>query len=307
MGNEQLHLNPGPVDLHRNGHSPPAPRPTREPAFGYPRDFLHNRFVYAVISPRARGLSLGVNMNPDKKCNFDCPYCEVDRSEPSREPRLDVEVMAAELKATLAAVHAGRLREWPRFSNLSADLLRLRHVTLSGDGEPAFAPNFFEAVQAVIHVRATAGTGFFKIVLVTNATGLEQPQVQEGLRLLGPEDEIWAKLDGGSQGYLDRVNRPGAPIEKILDNILLVARRRPVVIQSLFPSIEGAEPPPAEIARYVERLRTLKAKGAQIALVQIYSATRPMQHSGCGHLPLKTLSEIAREVRRATGLNAEVF
>ena len=35
-------------------------------AFGYPRDFLDNRFVYTVISPRARGLSLGLNVNPDK-------------------------------------------------------------------------------------------------------------------------------------------------------------------------------------------------------------------------------------------------
>ena len=43
-----------------------------ETAFGCPRDFLNNRFVYAVISARAHGLSLGVNMNPDKRCSFDC-------------------------------------------------------------------------------------------------------------------------------------------------------------------------------------------------------------------------------------------
>src|ERR1041385_3366812 len=51
-------------------------------AFGQPRDFLGNRFVYAVISARARGLSLGINLNPDKQCNFDCIYCEVDRAKP---------------------------------------------------------------------------------------------------------------------------------------------------------------------------------------------------------------------------------
>ena len=43
-------------------------------AFGCSRDFLDGRFVYTVISPRARGLSVGVNMNPDKRCNFDCVY-----------------------------------------------------------------------------------------------------------------------------------------------------------------------------------------------------------------------------------------
>ena len=51
----------------------------------------------------------------------------------------------------------------------------------------------------------------------------------------------------------------------------------------------------------------LKQAGAQIALVQIYSATRPTLHSECGHLPLKVLSNIVHTVRQTTGLKAEVF
>jgi len=278
-----------------------------ETAFGYPRDFLDNRFVYAVVSPRAKGLSLGVNMNPDKKCNFDCPYCEVNRQEPPRETRLNVKVMAVELMKTLRMVYDGRLRQQPRYRKLPDELMRLHHVTLSGDGEPTLAQNFSEVVEAVTHVRAQGAFPFFKIVLVTNATGLDKPEVLEGLKLLDPADEIWAKLDGGSQAYLNAVNRPDVLIEKILDNILLVARRRPVVIQSLFPSINDVEPSAEEIARYVQRLADLKAKGAQISHVQIYSATRPMPQAGCGHLRLKDLSNIARLLRTATGLRAEVF
>src|SRR5215510_11071873 len=83
-----------------------------ETAFGAPRDFLENRFVYAVVSPRARGLSVGVNMNPDKNCNFSCVYCEVHRNGEPRQD-LDVEVMAIELRRTLAMVRAGRLRDRP--------------------------------------------------------------------------------------------------------------------------------------------------------------------------------------------------
>src|SRR5215469_7680600 len=135
--------------------NPSAGRPALLPgsaepdtAFGYPRDFLENRFVYAVISPRAKGLSLGVNMNPDKKCNFDCLYCEVNRKEPARESRLDVPLMATELRRTLVEVHEGRLRQRPRYAKLPHDLMYLHHVTLSGDGEPTLATNFFDAVQA---------------------------------------------------------------------------------------------------------------------------------------------------------------
>ncbi|HEY9171037.1 MAG TPA: radical SAM protein [Verrucomicrobiae bacterium] len=276
-----------------------------ETAFGAPRDFLDNRFVYAVISPRAMGLSVGVNMNPDKLCNFDCVYCEVHRSALSREKRLDVGVMAAELHRTLEFVRAGRLRERPWCRNLPAELLELRHVTLSGDGEPTLCPNFAEAVEAVVHVRALGA--FFKMVLITNATELDRPQVQEGLRHFTRSDEVWAKLDGGTQAYLDQVSKVHVPLEKILANILAVGRQRPVVIQSLFPAIHGDEPPPGEIEAFAQRLLELQRGGAQISLVQIYSATRPAPRSEYGHLPLRSLSRIAQTVRQVTGLKAEVF
>src|SRR5687768_17582629 len=113
-----------------------------ETAVGCPREFLDHRFVYVVVSPRARGLSIGVNMNPDKRCNFDCRYCEVNRGLPAREEGLDADVMAEELQHTLALAHAGRLRDLPCYRNTPGDLLQLRHVTLSGDGEPTLCPNF---------------------------------------------------------------------------------------------------------------------------------------------------------------------
>jgi len=276
-------------------------------AFGCARDFLDNRFVYTVISPRARGLSVGVNMNPDKRCNFDCVYCEVDRSEQSREPRLDVPLMIAEMERTLELVRSGGLHERPCYRSTPPELLELRHVTLSGDGEPTICPNFVEALEAVVHLRARERTPFFKLVLITNATGLDRPEVAEGLRLFSPRDEVWAKLEAGTQEYMTRLNRPNAPLEKILANILFLARQRPVVIQSLFPSIQGEAPPASEIESFVQRLRELKEGGAQIPLVQIYSATRPTSQSECGHLPLRLLSHIARRVREVSGLNAEVF
>src|SRR5260370_22253624 len=106
---------------------------------------------------------------------------------------------------------------------------------------------------------------------------------------------------------MNRVNQPQVPLEKVLSNILLVVRRRPVVSQSLFPAIDNEAPPEAEVVEYARRLQELKTAGAQISLVQIYSATRPASHSECGHLPLKTLRQIARTVREMTGLSGEVF
>lgn len=280
----------------------------RETAFGCARDFLNNRFVYVVFSPRAHGLSVGVNMNPDRHCDFDCVYCEINRNQPVTETVLDTNVMGKELLRTLEIVHSPELREHKIYHNLPSELLTLHHVTLSGDGEPTLSPNFIEAILEVIHVRALGKFPFFKLVLITNGSGLNRPDVQQGLKLLTRHDEIWAKLDGGTQEYVNRVNRPkNISLEKTLANILLVAKQRPVVIQSLFPAINGQEPPAEEIEQFALRLRALKEQGAQIPLVQIYSATRPIQNAGCTHLPLRSLSRIAQIVRLVSGLKAEVF
>jgi hypothetical protein len=106
---------------------------------------------------------------------------------------------------------------------------------------------------------------------------------------------------------MNRVNKPDCSLEKIMANILGIARQRPVIIQSLFSAILGEVPPAHEIEAYAQRLKELKEAGAQIPLVQIYSATRPTPHSECGHLLLRTLSAIARRVRDVAGLRAEVF
>lgn len=276
-------------------------------AFGCPREFLGNRFVYVVVSSRARGLSIGVNMNPDKRCNFNCVYCEVDRAVPASEKTLNVDVMAEELQRTLAQARAGKLHHLEHHRNTPPELLEIKHVALSGDGEPTLCPNFLDAVQAIMHARALRQFPFFKIVLITNSAGLDLPDVQSGLKLFTDSDEIWAKLDAGTQDFMDKVNRADCSLDKILSNILLLARKRPVIIQSLFSRWNGDEPPAGEIEQYAQRLRELKDAGAQIPLVQIYSATRPAPNSDCSHLPLKALSQIAERVRDVSGLRAEVF
>jgi wyosine [tRNA(Phe)-imidazoG37] synthetase (radical SAM superfamily) len=275
--------------------------------FGFPRKFFENLFVYTVISPRARGLSIGINMNPDRFCNFDCVYCEVNRELPVMDQTLDPGVMAEELDQTLSLVRSGKIREHPAYRGLSEDLLQLRHVALSGDGEPTLCPNFVEAVQVVVHMRARAPHSFFKMALITNGTGLDLAPVQDGLQYFTSDDEIWIKLDAGTPTYMDRINHGQVPLEKVVANILLVGKKRPIIIQSLFPLFLGQEPPPEEIDAYILLLGKLKKDGAHISLVQVYSATRPMAHSDCGHLRLKTLSQISQRIKAETGLRAEVF
>ncbi len=136
--------------------------------------------------------------------------------------------MAEELDKTLFLVRSGKIREHAAYRELSDELLQLRHVALSGDGEPTLCPNFAEAVQVVVHVRARSPHSFFKLALITNGTGLDLRPVQESLQYFTHDDEIWIKLDAGTQEYMNRVNRGEVPLEKVIANILLVGRQRPV-------------------------------------------------------------------------------
>ena len=276
-------------------------------AFGCPREFAGRELVYTVVSPRAGGLSVGINLSPDHCCNFRCIYCESDPKAFQTPEPVDAALVGEELSTTLTEVWNGNVRLRPAYRALPEELVRLRHVALSGDGEPTLCPNFNEVVEEVVHLRARGRFPFFKMVLLTNGTGLNERAVQEGLTLFTVHDEVWAKLDAGTQDHMDRVNRPECRIEEVLENILGLARRRPVVIQSLFASVNGVGPAPAEVDQFARRLKDLRESGANIPLVQVYSATRPTCGSGCGHLPLRSLSQIARRVREVSGLRAEVF
>lgn len=279
-----------------------------EAALLEPRKFLGNRFVYALVSQRASGLSIGINMNPDKVCNFDCVYCYVHRdSHSSLTKEVDVSVMSDELKHLLAVLQLGKLHETPEFSHIPGELLKLKQVALSGDGEPTCCSNFLEIVEEICKIRSNLQFQKFKLVLITNGTGLHLEPVRKGISRFLTTDEIWVKLDGGSLEFLKFVNRPKVPIEAVFSNILELGTKRPIVIQSLFSSVHGEGPSKDEIEAYTQRLIGFKEKGVKISLVQIYSASSPPVQVTCAHLPFKKLSEIAKQVRAKTGLKTEVY
>src|SRR3989304_8265445 len=70
------------------------------------RGWRGNAYIYPVISRRSGGLSIGINLNPDAACNFDCIYCQVDRTVEPRVRDVNVERLETEL-ATMIELAGG--------------------------------------------------------------------------------------------------------------------------------------------------------------------------------------------------------
>jgi wyosine [tRNA(Phe)-imidazoG37] synthetase (radical SAM superfamily) len=265
------------------------------------RELDENRYVYAVVSRRARGLSIGVNMNPDRACNFDCPYCQVDRTTPGGPSRVDVPDLADELEDLLRRA-GGDLWATPPFDTVAPELRRLADVAFAGDGEPTTPSEFPAAARAAREARDRLAPGV-PLRLLTNATLLHKDRVRAALAEF---DELWCKLDAGTEAYFHVVDGTRRPFQRILENLLLVARERPIVIQSLFLTLDGVGPDDTEIAAWADRLREITAQGGRIDHVQVYTVARAPSDPRCGPLDPKHLEAIAAAARTA-GLSAAVY
>jgi wyosine [tRNA(Phe)-imidazoG37] synthetase (radical SAM superfamily) len=272
------------------------------------RHFTDFTFVYPVISRRSRGLSIGVNLNPDKVCNFDCIYCEVDRRIPGAVTGVDLRQMKDELAAMVQFARDGGLAKEPKFDEVPWLTREVKDIAFSGDGEPTMIHNFAECVEGVVEVKQTENLADTKIVLITDAAGLDKGDVKRGLEMMDANNgEIWGKLDAGSEEYFKLVNRTSIKFERILKNLLETAKARPIVIQSLFFKVHGEAMDAAELEAYCGRLRDITAGGGQIREVHLYTVARPTPEPFATKLEATELEKMAVTIREQTELAVEVF
>ena len=272
------------------------------------RSFDANRFVYPVLSRRSRGLSIGVNLNPDKVCNFDCIYCQVDRTSQSETRFVEMDRLLVELREVLELVASGEIFRTAKFKDTPNELQRLNDIAFSGDGEPTTYKNFDEIIASCAAIKSEAGLDDVKMVLITNASMFHRPHVERGLEILDAnQGEIWAKLDAGTDEYYHQIERTSIPFQQILDNITSAARVRPLVIQSLFMQVSGEGPSAEELQAFCERLTDIVSAGGQLSLVQVYTVARPPAESFVSPLADAEVDAIAELVRNQTGLPAAAF
>lgn len=272
------------------------------------RRFDANRFVYPVLSRRSGGLSIGVNLNPDKVCNFDCIYCQVDRTRQSETKFVEMEGLLAELDDMLRLAASGEIFQAEKFRDTPAELRRINDIAFSGDGEPTTYRNFDEIIARCAELKDRHCLTDVKMVLITNASMFHRPHVERGLAILDAhQGEIWAKLEAGTEEYYQLIDRTPIPFRQILDNITAAARVRPLVIQALFMQVNGQPPSEVEQEAFCDRLSEIIAAGGQLKLVQIYTIARRPAESFVTPLTDAEVDALVDQVRRRTGLPTAGF
>lgn len=282
--------------------APNSPTTRGRPFVDHRRQWRELLYVYPVLARRSKGLSIGVNLNHDKRCTFSCAYCQIDRQFKPPGHGVHLPTLRKELDAVLAEAASGGIWKEPRFAAAPPQMRRINDIAFSGDGEPTCVTNFDAAVAVAAEAKAAAKLKDVKIVVITNSSQLRSPQLQAALPVLDANNgEIWAKLDAGSEQYFAKLNRPapGISLRGILEGIADVARGRAIVIQSLFCAINGEGPGEAEIKAYCDRLAEITRGSGQIKLVQVHTIARPPAEAYVSALSERQLEEIARAVRQA--------
>ncbi|MFW6335718.1 MAG: radical SAM protein [Phycisphaeraceae bacterium] len=277
----------------------------------HPRDWEDFAYVYPVVSRRSRGLSIGINLQPSGACNFDCVYCCVDRSAGVKPDRIDLPKLRFELDHLLQLAASGAIWKDPRFRDVHDSYRRVNDIAFSGNGEPTVSPAFPEAADIAIDARHAAGfDDDVKLVLITNATRLDQPRIAATLDRMDRAGgfEPWVKLDAGTADYYRRIDRSNVPFEKVLASILDFGQRHAVVVQTMLCRLEGQAMPAAEYDAYLKRLCELRDAGCRIEAVHLYTVARQTAEASVSPCSDEELEGFAAQLReRLPGVRVQTF
>ena len=263
----------------------------------------HNRdaagllYVYPVVSRRAGGVSVGINLNPNNACNWACVYCQVPNLTRGGPPPIDLDRLKREFTGFLGQILDGDYlaRHVPEASR------RLADVAFSGNGEPTAAVEFEAAVRIVAdELTRRRLSGEVPIRVITNGSLVHRPAVQRGLALVGAHSgEIWFKVDRATAKGIRAVNQVQDTPARVMARLRRCASLAPTWLQTCWFGHDGEAPSPDEAAAY---LAFTQEAAEWIRGVHLYGVARPPMQPGAAHitrLPTETLEALARQLNAA--------
>lgn len=237
------------------------------------RDSAALRYVYPVISRRAGGVSVGINLNTNNACNWRCIYCQVPDLMRGAAPAIDLAVLESELRDFLNELLHGDFMQ----SRVPEGSRRINDIALSGNGEPTSCAEFVQVIALIARVRReVALPETVKTVLITNGSLLYRSEVQQGLRDMAKlNGEVWFKLDRASETGMQRVNDIRISMNKVRDNLIAAIACCPTWLQTCWFALDGEPPSRQDEDDYLEFVSALLRDDHKPQGVLLYTLARP--------------------------------
>jgi wyosine [tRNA(Phe)-imidazoG37] synthetase (radical SAM superfamily) len=263
-------------------------------------------YVYPVVSRRAGGVSVGINLNPNNACNWACVYCQVPDLVRGTAPEIDLAQLKAELRAMLDDILHGDFMQ----TRVPEGARRLNDIALSGNGEPTSAKAFPQVIELIGRVMADFElVGKIKLVLITNGSLADRPRVQDGLRKMAAlNGEVWFKFDSATAAGMRSINQTRISPDKQFERLAVASRLCPTWLQTCVFALDGAPPSDAEQAAYLAAAARIRQQSIPVQGVLLYGLARPSmqpQASRLSALPGEWLEAFAEKIR-AAGLPVKV-
>ena len=239
------------------------------------RSFAGFKYVYPVLSRRAGGVSIGINLNPNNACNWRCVYCQVPNLTRGAAPAVDWPAFTAELTQMLDAIcHGTYLKDYAPL-----DMQQLKDFALSGNGEPTSCPDFDRVLVTIGEFRARYDLQqLANVVVITNGSLMPKREVQCGLRTLAAlSGEVWFKLDRGSDAALRATNGSKSSVLRQLRCLRIAAAACRTWVQTCWYAQHDELPTATDVDDYLASLRRALDSGVHLAGVQLYTLARKPQ------------------------------
>ena len=259
------------------------------------RELSGLKYIYSVISRRAGGLSIGVNLNVNNACNWQCIYCEIPNLTRGTPPPIELDLLEQELRFFLHEIIHGDYME----KNVSFEDRHLKDIAFSGNGEPTSAEEF----PAVISIVKKLLEEFnllhkIKIRLITNGSLMHQASVIKSVEMLKEMNgEVWFKVDAATEESIRTINQVNLKPHQILERLKNSANVCPTFVQTCIFSIDGKGPSKKDINAYIELINEVKSN---IQGVHLYGLARPSlqpQAKNLARIDEEVLQDIAKELR----------
>jgi len=246
------------------------------------RDAVGLTYVYPVISRRAGGVSIGVNLNPNNACNWHCVYCQVPNLARGSAPEIDTSLLDNELRLFIKELLHGDFMQ----KRVPEDCRRICDVAISGNGEPTSCKQFATVTDTIIHCLQDAGLlENIPVVLITNGSYVHRPQVQQGLEMMaGHKGEVWFKVDSATADGIERINGVTVSPKRLRKQLEIAAASCPTWIQTCMFNWDGQPPDEAEITAYLDFLATLVRDAVPVKGVLLYGVARPSMQPEAAHV-----------------------